>query len=89
MRINVLLLCDERKSSKGGLSTFNREFAVNLAKTSSDRLKVNCYVSKSDELDRDDARHYGVNLITAERIPGSTDYDFTRLFKITAAAATS
>ena len=81
-RINVLLLCDEWKSSKGGLSTFNREFAVNLAKTSSDRLKVNCYVSKSDELDRDDARHYGVNLITAERIPGSTDHDSQDCLKL-------
>ena len=32
--INVLFLCDEWKSSKGGLSTFNRELAVNLARSS-------------------------------------------------------
>ena len=31
--INVMFVCDEWKSSKGGQSTFNREFAVNLAKT--------------------------------------------------------
>ena len=72
-RINVMFLCDEWKSSKGGLSTFNREFAVNLAKTTSDSIKVHCYVSQSDELCREDARQHGVNLITARSIPGSTD----------------
>lgn len=70
---NVMFLCNEWKSSKGGLPTFNREFAVNLAKTSSDSIKVHCYVSQSDELDREDARQHGVNLITAQSIPGSTD----------------
>ena len=70
---NVMLLCNEWKSSKGGLSTFNREFAVNLAKTSSDSIKVYCYVSQSDELDREDARQHGVNLITAQSVPGSPD----------------
>ena len=71
--INVLFLCDEWKSSKGGLSTFNREFAVNLAKTTTGRIKVHCYVSQSDELSREDARQHGVNLITAQSIPGSVD----------------
>ena len=72
-RINVMFLCDEWKSSKGGLSTFNRELAVNLAKTTSDSIKVHCYVSQSDELCREDARQHGVNLIIARSIPGSTD----------------
>ena len=72
-RINVMFLCDEWKSSKGGLSTFNREFAVNLAKTASSRIKVHCYVSQSDEQSREDARQHGVNLITAQSIPGSVD----------------
>ena len=71
--INVLFLCDEWKSSKGGLSTFNRELAVNLAKSSSERINVHCYVPHSDERDREDARKHGVNLFTAQRIPGSTD----------------
>ena len=72
-RINVLFLCDEWRSSKGGMSTFNRELAVNLAKSSSERIIVHCYVPQSDELDREDARQHGVNLFTAQRIPGSTD----------------
>jgi len=71
--IDVMFLCDEWKSAKGGLSTFNREFAINLAKTTSDSIKVHCYVSQSDELSREDARQRGVNLITARNVPGSAD----------------
>ena len=40
---NVLFVCDEWNSSKGGLSTFNREFAINLAKTSRDDFAIHCY----------------------------------------------
>ena len=72
-RIKVLFLCDEWKSSKGGLSTLNNELAVNLVKTSNDKINVYCYVSQSDDLDRENARQHGVNLITAQRIPGCTD----------------
>ena len=72
-RINVMFLCEEWMSSKGGLPTFNREFAVNLAKTSSDKINVHCYVSQSNELDREDASKNGVNLITAKSIPGTSD----------------
>ena len=71
--IDVMFICDEWASSKGGLSTFNREFAVNLAKSASDRIKVHCYVCSSSEEDRLDAKKQGVNLITARRPPGSND----------------
>ena len=71
--IDVVFLCDEWKSSKGGLSTFNREFAINLAETTTNSMKIHCYVSKSDDQDKEDARQYGVNLITARSIPGSID----------------
>ena len=69
-RINVMFICSEWESSKGGLSTFNREFAVNLAKESSEQIKVHCYVCKSSEEDRKDASKHGVNLITARPLPG-------------------
>ena len=72
-RINVLFICDEWNSSKGGLSTFNRESAINLAKTSSNKIKVHCYVSKSNESERGDAKRHGVNVITAQSIPGTSD----------------
>ena len=43
--VNILFVCDEWNSSKGGLSTFNREFAINLAKASRDDFLIHCYVS--------------------------------------------
>ena len=69
--INVLFVCDEWKSLKGGLTTFNRELALNLAL--SKNFNVFCYVTQSDEEDRKDASKHGVNLITAKSVPGSTD----------------
>ena len=71
--IDVMFICDEWGSSKGGLSTFNKEFTVNLAKAASDRIKVHCYVCSSSEESRLDAKKQGVNLITAQRSPGSND----------------
>ncbi|PFX15536.1 D-inositol 3-phosphate glycosyltransferase [Stylophora pistillata] len=71
--IDVMFLYDEWKSSKSGLTTFNREFAINLAETTTGSMKVHCYVSQSDDRDREDAKQHGVNLITAEAIPGSRD----------------
>ena len=68
-----MFLCDEWKSSKGGLSTFNREFAINLAETTAGSMKIHCYVSNSDDRDREDAEQHGVNLITARSVPGSAD----------------
>ena len=71
--IDAMFLCDEWKSSKGGLSTFNRELAINLAETTTGSLNIHCYVSRSDDEDREDAEQHGVNLITAQTVPGSRD----------------
>ena len=71
--IDAMFLCDEWKSSKGGLSTFNRELAINLAEITTGSMKIHCYVSKSDDQDREDAKQNGVNLITAQTVPGSRD----------------
>ena len=40
--IDVMFLCDEWKSSKGGLSTFNREFSINLAEATTGSMKIHC-----------------------------------------------
>ncbi|CAH3156665.1 unnamed protein product [Porites evermanni] len=68
-----MFLCEEWMSSKGGLPTFNREFAISLAKISNGEIKVHCYVSRSSESDREDASKNSVNLITATSIPGTSD----------------
>ena len=71
--VNILFVCDEWNSSNGGLSTFNREFAINLAKASRDDCAIYCFVCQSSESDREDAEKNGVNLITAKSIPGTHD----------------
>lgn len=71
--ISVFFLCNEWNSSKGGLPTFNRELAINLANTSNDKIRVMCYVSKSSEQEREDAKTHKVVLITAKEIPGTCD----------------
>ena len=68
--VDILFVCDEWNSCKGCLSTFNREFAINLAKASRDDFAIHCYVCQSCESDREDARNNGVNIITAKNIPG-------------------
>ena len=69
--IDILAICDEWKPSKGGLSAFNRELVINLAKLSGDNVNIHCYVSQSDGADREDAKKNGVNLVTAQKIPGT------------------
>ena len=71
--IDALFLCDEWKSWNGGLSTFNRELAINLVETTTGSMKIHCYVSRSGDQDREDAERHGVNLITAQTVPRSRD----------------
>ena len=71
--VKVLFVCDEWNSNKGGLSTFNREFAINLARSSRDDFAVHCYVCQSSESDREDANKNGVSLLTAKSVPGTYD----------------
>lgn len=66
----LMFVCDEWKSTKGGLSTFNRSFSENMAKYCS-HIEVFCYVSQSDEKDRQNAREKGVCLLTAKKLPGN------------------
>ena len=71
--VDVMFICSEWGSSKGGLSTFNRELALNLAKYSKERIRVHCFVCQSTEEERQDASSNGIHLIKAQRPPGSSD----------------
>ena len=64
----MMFICDEWKSTNGGLSTFNKYFAVNMAKYCRD-ISVFCYVSQADEEDIEDAKRNGVTLLKAENLP--------------------
>ena len=72
--IDVVFLSDMWKSSRGGLSALNREFAINMAEMTPS-MRIHCYVSESDDQDREDARQHGVNLITAQNITGLDPID--------------
>ena len=71
--IVILIICDEWKPSKGGLSAFNRQLVIDLVKESRGKFIVHCYVSQCDEADREDAKKNGVNLVTAQKIPGAAN----------------
>jgi len=68
--LNVTLLASEWKSSAGGLSTLNREFAINLSEIKS--VKVSLLVPEgacSDE-DKMEARSSGINILDAKKCVG-------------------
>ena len=64
----VTTLSSEWKSSKGGLSTFIRELAIQLAKHRN--VEVYVYLPKCNEEDKKVARSQSVHLIEAEERPG-------------------
>ncbi|XP_015752963.1 PREDICTED: uncharacterized protein LOC107332737 isoform X1 [Acropora digitifera] len=69
--LELMFVCDEWKSTKGGLSTFNRYLAKSMAKYGRRPINVYCYLPQSDENDRQDARENGVSLLTAGKLPGN------------------
>lgn len=71
--VSVFFLCDEWKS----LSIVIRELAICLAK-SSNHITVHCLVSQSDDLDREDAKRNGVNLVSALPRPGLDPLDWLK-----------
>ena len=69
--LKVVLICDEWGSSKGGLSTFNRQLATHLAKRSD--LKVSCFLPEVSDIDNNAATKDNVTLVEAEDIPVNSD----------------
>lgn len=66
--LRVTLVGDEWKSSKGGLSTFNRELAIQLAKHQN--VHVTILVPECSAEDSTTAQEHNVNLVQATRSPG-------------------
>ena len=67
-KLNVTLLGSEWGSSKGGLSTLNREIAIQLAKNTN--MKVSMYLPQCSEEDKRAAAGLGVCLLKAKEKPG-------------------
>ena len=66
-KLNVTFLGSEWGSTKGGLSTFNRELAIHLAKN--DNVDVSMYLPQCSEEDKGAAAKFRVNLLKAEKKP--------------------
>ncbi|XP_015750089.1 PREDICTED: D-inositol 3-phosphate glycosyltransferase-like isoform X3 [Acropora digitifera] len=72
--LKVTLLSSEWRSTKGGLSTINRELAIQLAKHSN--VEVSMYLPQCSEEDKRAAAAHNVCIIEAEEIPGYDPTDW-------------
>ena len=73
-KLRITLLSSEWRSTKGGLSTINRELAIQLAKHPS--VEVSVYLPQCSEEDKRVAARYNVHLIEAEKMPGYDPVDW-------------
>ena len=67
-RLKVTFLASEWRSRKGGLSTLNRELAINVAKHP--EVEVTFFVPRCNDEDKKAALGHKINLIKAERLLG-------------------
>jgi len=67
-RLKVTFLASEWRSSKGGLSTLNRELAINVAK--SPEVEVTFFVPRCNDDDKKAALRHKINLVQAEMLLG-------------------
>ncbi|XP_044180813.1 uncharacterized protein LOC114963733 [Acropora millepora] len=73
-KLKVTLLSSEWGSSKGGLSTINRELAIQLAKD--DTVEVCMYLPTFNDKDKKAADKFRVRLLKAEEKPGYDPIDW-------------
>ena len=70
-KLRITLLADEWKSSKGGLSTMNRELAIQLAKHPN--VSVTFFVPKCTEEDKKAGSSHNINIVEAKERYGFDD----------------
>ena len=73
-KVQVTILASEWGSSKGGLSTINRELAIQLAKYSN--VEVTFWLTKCSEEDKKAAESHGISIREARRLPGYSELDW-------------
>ena len=73
-KLRVTLLGSEWRSTKGGVSTINRELAIQLAKYPS--VEVSVYLPQCSEEDKQAAASHSVHLIKAKEMPGYDPVDW-------------
>ena len=73
-RINVLFLASEWGSSKGGLSTLNRELAINVAEFPD--VNVTFFVPHCNDEEKKSASHHKIDLVEATGVTGMDELDW-------------
>ena len=72
--LQVMILASEWGSTKGGLSTINRELAIQLAKFSN--VEITFFLPKCSEKDKKEALSHDILIREAERLPGYNELDW-------------
>ena len=72
-KLRVTILASEWGSSKGGLSTINRELAIQLAKFS--YVEVTFFLPTCSEEDKKAGASHGISILEAKRRPGFSELD--------------
>ena len=72
-KLQVTILASEWGSSKGGLSTINRELAIQLAKFS--YVEVTFFLPTCSEEDKKVDANHGISILEAKRRPGFSGLD--------------
>ena len=73
-KVQVTILASEWGSTKGGLSTINRELAIQLAKCP--EADITFFVPQCTEQDKKEALNHNINIIEAKRRPGYEELDW-------------
>ena len=72
--IRVTILASEWGSNKGGLSTINRELAIQLAKLPG--VEISFFLPKCSYENKVEAHSYGISIVEAKRRPGYEELDW-------------
>ena len=72
-KLQVTILASEWGSTKGGLSTINRELAIQLAKFS--YVEVTFFLPKCSDEDKKVADGHGISILEAAKLPGFNELD--------------
>ena len=67
-KVKVTILASEWVSSNGGLSTLNRELAIQLAKFS--EVEIYFFLPKCSQQDKKEALGHNVKIVEAKQVPG-------------------
>ena len=73
-KVQVTILASEWGSSKGGLSTINRELAIQLAKCSD--VEITFFLPQCNEQDKKETLNHNINIIEASRRPGYEELEW-------------